>query len=170
MRRVESIYILTRRLIIMTCVAILLFSLVFGISYIFEARFMLTWAAFTLGIIGGFVSIQQRMNRIQDDELEMLSKSWFQIALIPVFGGVFSVLLYCVFLSDIITGDLFPDFYVPLAEKGVPDTQFMIELFSETYPDSGQSLAKFLFWSFVAGFSERLVPQIITRVTDSVQQ
>ena len=64
MRRVESIYILTRRLIIMTCVAILLFSLVFGISYLFEARFMLTWAAFTLGIIGGFVSIQQRMNRI----------------------------------------------------------------------------------------------------------
>ena len=31
-------------------------------------------------------------------------------------------------------------------------------------------MAKLLFWSFVAGFSERFVPQIINRVADQVEE
>jgi hypothetical protein len=61
---------------------------------------------------------------------------------------------------------MFPQFYVPEPSNGVPDNQFMISLFTETYPKTGQDFAKFLFWSFVAGFSERLVPQIITQISD----
>ena len=45
-----------------------------------------------------------------------------------------------------------------------PDNNFMIDLLTKTYPSTGPDLAKLLFWSFVAGFSERFVPQIITKV------
>ena len=40
----------------------------------------------------------------------------------------------------------------------------MIDLLIKTYPSTGSDLAKFLFWSFVAGFSECFFPQIINKV------
>jgi len=38
----------------------------------------------------------------------------------------------------------------------------MKTLFTSTYPASGVDFAKLIFWSFIAGFPERLVPQIIS--------
>jgi hypothetical protein len=43
----------------------------------------------------------------------------------------------------------------------MPTTEDMRNFFSLTYPATGADVAKFLFWSFVAGFSERFVPQIL---------
>ncbi|WP_299200151.1 hypothetical protein [uncultured Amphritea sp.] len=168
MDRVEKVYTLTKRLIVMTAIAVLAFSAVFGISFYFSERFMMTWAGFLCGIIGGFVSIQQRIRKVSDEELTLLTKSWFQILLVPIFGGVFALVLYCIFLSGIISGQLFPEFFIPKPAKEGPDTSFMIALFTQTYPSTGEDFAKFLFWSFVAGFSERFVPQIISNVTKSV--
>ncbi|OPY65478.1 MAG: hypothetical protein A4E63_02966 [Syntrophorhabdus sp. PtaU1.Bin050] len=168
MDRIDNIHRLTRRLIIMTVVSILFVAVFFGISYRFNQRLMMTWVGFVCGIIGGFVSIQQRIKSVSDQELELLTKSWFQILLIPIFGGIFSLVLYCVFLAGILSGDLFPKFYMPKPPEGGPSAQYMIELFTNTYPNAGQDLAKFLFWSFVAGFSERFVPQVISNVTSNV--
>ena len=150
----------------MTAVSVLIFAAVFGLSYFFSQRFMMTWAGFLCGIIGGFVSIQQRIKTVTDEELTLLTQSWFPILLIPVFGGVFALVLYCLFLSGIISGNLFPAFYFPEPPNSGPDTPFMIDVFTKTYPLTGQDLAKFLFWSFIAGFSERFVPQIITNVAN----
>lgn len=163
MDRISGIHTLTKRLIVMTALAVLLFGALFAVSFLTGQRFMLTWAAFLCGIVGGFVSIQQRLRKVSDQELELLTRSWFQILLIPIFGGVFALVLYCIFLGHLISGSLFPNFYVP-EPTSAPDSAFMIDVFTKTYPASGQDLAKFLFWSFAAGFSERLVPQIITRV------
>lgn len=164
MDRIANLHTLTKRLIVMTALAILVFGAIFGISYLFSQRFMMTWAGFMCGIVGGFVSIQQRIKTVSDDELVLLTNSWFQILLIPVFGGVFALVLYCLFLSEIISGSLFPSFYIPKPVNSTPDTPFMIAVFTKTYPATGQDLAKFLFWSFVSGFSERFVPQIINNV------
>jgi hypothetical protein len=38
----------------------------------------------------------------------------------------------------------------------------MKNLFVGTYPQTGVDFAKLVFWCFVAGFSERFVPQIIS--------
>lgn len=164
MDRIANIHILTKRLIVMTVVSVLIFSAIFGLSYFFSQRFMMTWAGFLCGIVGGFVSIQQRIKTVSDDELTLLTRSWFPILLVPVFGGVFSLVLYCLFLSGIVSGSLFPVFYIPVPSNSIPDTDFMINLFTKTYPLTGPDFAKFLFWSFVAGFSERFVPQIISNV------
>ena len=42
-----------------------------------------------------------------------------------------------------------------------PTTEDVVTFLNQTYPKSGPDLAKLLFWCFVAGFSERFVPQII---------
>jgi hypothetical protein len=170
MDRIEHIHLLTKRLIIMTALTVLLFAALFGISFLFEKRFMLTWAGFLCGIIGGFVSIQQRIRKVSDEELTLLCRSWFQILLVPIFGGVFALVLYALFLSGIVRGDLFPQFNMPKPPTSGPDDQFMLNLFTKTYPETGQDLGKFLFWSFVAGFSERLVPQIISKVASSASE
>lgn len=170
MTRIENIHLLTKRLILMTAVSIVIFGTIFGFSLYFKQRFMMTWAGFICGIVGGFVSIQQRIPKAANSELMLLTQSWFQILLIPVFGGVFSLLLYCIFLSGVVSGNLFPNFYMPSPPEAGPDTNFMIDIFSKTYPNTGQDLAKFLFWSFVAGFSERFVPQIVTKIASSVTE
>ncbi|HEX5705464.1 MAG TPA: hypothetical protein VFX97_19845 [Pyrinomonadaceae bacterium] len=155
----------TKRLILMTLCGLLVIGLVFGVTLIFGKRFMVSWACFGCGLVGGFVSIQQRLKQIPDEELELLSRSWFQILLIPVYGGVFAIVLYLAFLGGIIEGAMFPRFSVP--EFAVPpSSQDMKNLFTSTYPTTGPDLAKLIFWSFIAGFSERFVPQIISKTTN----
>jgi hypothetical protein len=42
---------------------------------------------------------------------------------------------------------------------------FIVKVLQKTYPLTGPDLAKLIFWSFVAGFAERFVPQIISNFT-----
>ncbi|SDL94451.1 hypothetical protein SAMN05192555_10810 [Franzmannia pantelleriensis] len=167
MERIRHIHSITKRLIIMTTIAVAVLGGIFALTYFFDQRFLVTWAVPLCGIIGGFVSIQQRLNTVTDEELALLDASLFQILLVPIFGGVFALVLYLVFLSGIVSGDLFPQFSFPPEDAGASGDDFMLSIFRETYPSSGPDLAKLLFWSFVAGFSERFVPQLISNVTSS---
>jgi hypothetical protein len=159
--RCERLLIITKRLIIMTSSALAILAAVFAATLFFRQRFMVSWACFASGLIGGFVSIQQRIKNVGEEELELLSRSWFQILLIPVYGGIFALVLYLTFLSRIIEGPLFPAFSVPVFSVP-PSTDDLKNLFATTYPSTGADFGKLIFWCFVAGFSERFVPQIIS--------
>jgi hypothetical protein len=161
--RCERLLIVTRRLIVMTAFSLGIVAIVFGITLLTGKRFMVSWAAFGCGLIGGFVSIQQRIKNVNEEELELLSRSWFQILLIPVYGGIFALVLYLAFLGGIVEGALFPRFSIPPFNTPYPSSDDMRTLFTSTYPSTGTDFAKLIFWSFIAGFSERLVPQIISR-------
>jgi hypothetical protein len=159
----------TKRLILMTLCGLLVVGGFFGATLLFGKKFMVSWACFGCGLVGGFVSIQQRLKKIPDEELELLSRSWFQILLIPVYGGVFALILYLAFLGNIVEGAMFPRFSIP--EFSVPPSaQDMKNLFTATYPTAGVDLAKLIFWSFIAGFSERFVPQIISKTTNGKEK
>jgi hypothetical protein len=145
----------------MTIVALAFVGTIFLVTLFTGKRFMVSWTCFGCGLVGGFVSIQQRLKDVNDQELDLLSRSWYQILLIPVYGGIFALVLYLAFLGGIIEGALFPRLTVP-GFGTPPSTQDMINLFTSTYPTTGVDVAKLIFWSFVAGFSERLVPQIIS--------
>ncbi len=161
---------LTRRLVICTgctlaVILLFLFALLGsgGHSY-------LTLIVFACGLVGGFVSIQQRTHRISDLELRHLSESWAGILLIPIYGGIFALVIHVIFIAGIISGELFPAYWTP--EFGKPPTLADFQaFFNVTLPASGPDTAKMLFWAFCAGFSERLVPQIIqnvqSRLTDA---
>jgi len=157
---------ITKRLILMTLCALSVVVLMFGVTLILGKRFMVSWACFGCGLIGGFVSIQQRLKQIADEELELLSRSWFQILLIPIYGGIFALVLYLAFLGNIVQGAMFPKFFIP--DFAVPpSSDDMKKLFTATYPAGGADFAKLIFWCFLAGFSERLVPQIISKTSST---
>lgn len=161
--RAERLLRVTRRLIILTFCGLACLAVIFAVTLLYGNRFMVSWACFACGLLGGFVSIQQRLKNFGDEELGLLSQSWFQILLIPIYGGIFAGVLYVAFLSNVIEGPLFPKFAGPPFSQPIPSTGDIRSFFSQTYPVSGSDLAKLLFWSFVAGFSERFVPQIIER-------
>jgi hypothetical protein len=158
--RTEDILKVTRRLVVMTSIALGCLVALFAITLIVGGRFMVSWACFGCGLLGGFVSIQQRLKTFGRVELELLSRSWFQIILIPVYGGIFALVLYVGLLSEIVKGQLFPTFSITPFHSP-PTTDDVRDFFSKTYPSSGADLAKLLFWCFVAGFSERFIPQIL---------
>lgn len=165
MTRREYISEITRKLIILTMMTLIMVGAIFGYTLFFQGKLMISWICFLCGIIGGFVSIQQRLKKITNEELALLSGSWFQVLLIPIYGGVFSLVLYVTFLANIIDGSMFPEFQIPLLKKGMAvNTAYLKNFLSNTYPASGPDFAKLIFWSFVAGFSERFVPQIINDV------
>lgn len=130
-------------------------------------RTYLTVIVFGTGLVGGFVSIQQRIHKITTKELEYLSQSWESVLLIPIYGGIFALAIHVIFLSGIITGHLFPQYSIPTFSDPTTIEEFK-QFFTTTLPRSGEDVGKMLFWAFCAGFSERLVPQIIQSVQGAV--
>ena len=132
-----------------------------------QTRTFLVIYVFVAGLIGGFVSIQQRLPAIGLSELRELSSSWISILLIPINGGIFAIVLMLMFLSKIIQGAMFPTFFPITIESDLDKVvESFWNWFTKSCPESGPDIAKLLFWSFVAGFSERFVPQIIRKATD----
>ena len=106
---------------------------------------MVSWAAFGCGLIGGFVSIQQRIKNVNEEELDLLSRSWFQILLIPVYGGIFALVLYLAFLGGIVEGELFPRSSIPAFTTPYPTAEDVKMFLVSTYPSTGTDVAKLIF-------------------------
>ena len=71
-------------------------------------------------------------------------------------GGIFAVLLYLAFMGDLVSGTLFPAFRAP-----VPQDMNLFHIFLERGLNSHGDFAKAIVWCFIAGFSERLVPDFL---------
>jgi hypothetical protein len=128
----------------------------------------MTPMVFASGIIGGCLSIQQRIKNITLDELRLYTESYSTLLIFLLTGGILSLLLYVAFLSGLIEGNLFPNFYMPeFGEK--PTRRCLVTLFEETVPATERDLPKLLFWSFVAGFSERFVVKFINKTSGDNQ-
>lgn len=111
------------------------------------------------GVIGGFVSLQRRLKDLTLQDLELLANSKVYLMLAPMVGGVLAMVLYLIFLSGLLRGDMFPEFVSLSADKttGFP-TIF------EQYGKYGFSdYAKLLVWAFIAGFSEKFVTNVLGR-------
>lgn len=170
--RQELLLKLTKKLIICTAlslITVLAFFFVFYQQANSEQSF-LTLIVFATGLVGGFVSIQQRIHKINDQELNYLSNSWSNILLIPVYGGIFALVLHIAFLAEIISGNLFPKYVLPEFSKPSPQLSDFKSFFRTILPATGQDTAKMIFWAFCAGFSERLVPQIIQNVHNQTNE
>lgn len=165
-QQTRQLLIISKRLLIFAALSLVATGLLFALTLYFKQRLMISWLVFECGIIGGFVSIQQRLRKIDPEELKLLSESWATILVIPIYGGIFSLVLYVLFLAGLVQGHLFPSFYIP--DFSIPpSTEDVVSFLSQTYPSQGSDMAKLMFWSFVSGFSERFVPQIIHKVANS---
>lgn len=115
-------------------------------------------AAFAAGVVGGFVGLQRRLKGMTSDDLTLLANSWVYVCLSPLVGGILAVVLYVLFISTLVSGELFPSF--------VPDQSATTHRgFAAIFAVHGDAVAyaKMLFWSFVSGFSEKFVTDIISK-------
>lgn len=81
---------------------------------------------------------------------------------------VFAFVLYLMFAGQMISGDLFPRFVRNTLDNGGAYVN-MADFATRMKPESYKDVAKLLVWSFVAGYSERLVPNLITQILKSAE-
>ena len=109
-----------------------------------------------VGAIGGFVGLQRRIKHLPVEDLALLGDSWVYVALSPMVGGILAVMMYILFISGLLAGDLFPKF---VADDGSENLQGLNRLF--LIHGAAADYAKLIFWCFLAGFSERFALDII---------
>ena len=112
---------------------------------------------FLIGILGGYVSLQRRLKTFSDFDLHLLANSWLYTLLAPFVGGLLATLLLYVFIGGMLQGPLFPEF-IPAPSGNVSSGDFISVFFVGADPES---YARLIFWSFVAGFSERFVVDMV---------
>ena len=76
---------------------------------------------------------------------------------------VFAFVLYFMFMSGLIAGEMFPAFINTTVENGGKYVN-MVKFATVVDPESYREVAKILVWCFIAGYSERFVPNLISRV------
>jgi phosphate/sulfate permease len=111
-----------------------------------------------VGSIGGFVGLQRRLKQLSEEDLSLIANSWIYTILAPLVGGILALLLYILFLSGLLAGELFPKFVADT--NATPQEGFEVIFATHgAYAD----YAKLIFWTFVAGYSERFVVDIISQ-------
>jgi hypothetical protein len=116
----------------------------------------------SIGAMGGFVSLLQRLKNspgsYTDELLELQHAHTSVLCQAVSLGGIFALVLLAMFEGGIVSGAVFPS---------APTGDISFTRLGAALYDSAAELTKVMFWSFVAGFAERLVPDMIDRVTKS---
>jgi len=81
---------------------------------------------------------------------------------------VFAFLLYFMFIGGLIRGDMFPIFTNTSATSG-GDYVSMQAFTTVVKPESYKDVAKLLVWSFIAGYSEKFVPNLVARLLGAAE-
>jgi hypothetical protein len=126
------------------------------------------------GMLGGCVSALSRLYSVAWSAnlatgAENLGHLFWSLVinflLAVIEGGIFAVLLYLAFMGNLVSGTLFPTFRNP-----VPTDMNLFHIFLERGLNSHGDFAKALVWGFLAGFSERLVPDFLNTLGGKLGQ
>ena len=130
--------------------------------------------ALTAGLLGASLSMltgRQEISAI--DTLEaMKSATGYGVVLVRIgVGGGAAAILYFLFETGIVSSSLFPNldmigFVEVKGACGVATTACEAAAFRTPNAD----LCKLAFWGFTAGFSEKLVPRILTSTSDKLTE
>jgi hypothetical protein len=118
------------------------------------------------GSTGAVINNYYRLAKLSTADratLDALDNNVFTVQLYVsvLISGVLGFVMYGLCLSGLISGGLFPAF------KGVKDGFGSVPaLLREVSPESNLDAVKALVWAFIAGFSEKLIPNVIDRVAD----
>jgi hypothetical protein len=155
MTRQQALDKIWKRLLIVFCATLAACVAVFSVPLHPRVGILL----FLIGNLGGYVSVHQGLGDLKDAEVVELSASWWAVILPPFVGGVLAVVMYFLFLSEIVQGTLFPAFEPKEgARKGIES------ILDQQAKGDMKDYAKLFFWSFVAGFNQKYVVDIINSV------
>ncbi|PKH00563.1 hypothetical protein [Paraglaciecola sp. MB-3u-78] len=121
------------------------------------------------GILGSFVSALNRIYASKDvfprgKYTHLLKKANIYLiaySLIPpLIGAIGAAILFTMFAGEIISGGLFPEF----ACTDVGGCQSYTDYLDKWKPKLPVDFAKLIVWGFIAGFSERFVPNILNQI------
>jgi hypothetical protein len=84
----------------------------------------------------------------------------------PLVGIIGAFVVYLLFAAGILKGDLFPEFRC-LEGHTCNDFHGFVAYW---LPADAESNAKAIIWGFIAGFSERFVPDILNRMGSETAQ
>jgi hypothetical protein len=124
-----------------------------------------------LGGCGACISFLRRLSQVPQN-IESLSgllelrKSYADVFVAMVSGGLFALLLYLVFASGLL-GELFSRNLVPNFREvtcNASGTRTLMWFITSLELEDRKAMAILFIWSFIAGFAEQLVPDVITRI------
>ena len=126
------------------------------------------------GILGSIFSIIRRLQKVLDEPLDAgdpeetqikLKYGQWGVGIALSSGAAFPFVLYAVFLSEVMGhgGGLFPAFKC-LDELRCGPFNTLSSLVFEYVPAGPADAGKILVWSFMAGFAERLLPDVLDRL------
>ena len=119
---------MTKRAVVMTTVVVVVIGLALIINITvslrvpafneFSAVFITVLTVMMAGIVGGCVSMLQRIQSSPTDgdalfNLAALTSGWRGIMLAPVYGGIFAFFLFVMFAGGILNGAVFPTIVTP---------------------------------------------------------
>ncbi len=117
--------------------------------FILLTRLAIFSAVLAFGALGAAVSLVTRArNKGQIGNITAI-----ELISIQTIGAIFASLLTLIFIANFIGGRLFPD----------PDLFYHIIYVRPAF-------AKLLIWSFIAGFSERFVPNLLNNIVKETEQ
>ncbi len=119
-----------------------------------------------MGVLGAFFSALTRLYKVDEAGTALISPTverldgWylFMYSFVPpLIGAIAAAVLYLIFISKLVEGALFPKLDC-LPESDCKTIQGLMHYY---FPVEAADYGKTMVWSFIAGFSERLVPNLL---------
>lgn len=126
-----------------------------------DIEFPLTMAIFVTGAGGGIISTYFRLKDVVSSKVE--ANAILQIYISPIIAGLLGWICYAFFITDMLSGPLFPEFV-----NKDHDYQGLRSVF-EIQPKHTLDAAKALLWAFIAGFSEKMIPNILDKLAHQAE-
>jgi hypothetical protein len=121
----------------------------------------LTLAIFLIGAGGGVISTYFRLKEVSPSMVA--TNAILQIYVTPLIAGMLGWICYAFFLTGMLQGPLFPQF------TGQDTSYVDLDSVLAIKPASVLDAAKALLWAFVAGFSEKLIPNILDKLARTLE-
>jgi len=165
--------------------ALLMFLALAGVAYgqiadppskpaTFDSGATLTVVAL-VGLLGSTFSVLQRLQRSTSGveplrALYSFRAVWSQMPLSLLSGTIAAMVIYGIFVGGMIEGTLFPKIVNHLSPADTKNALPLKIFWGSTGPATYADHGRLLVWAFIAGFAERLVPDILDRFTAAAKK